>query len=1097
MTDQLLGPEDDALLVELLVELERRADQRPDAAFEELLATCQQGRQQALSPGFIERLKSQFAAMRRVTTTLFGLSESTPLSATQVPGYELCALLGHGGVGVVYRARQLSLGRDVALKLMLGGRFASPRMRERFRLEAETAGRLQHPHIAHIHDHGEVDGLPYLVEELVRGGTLAERIHAHRHDPREAARLVETIAEAVHYAHQNGVVHRDLKPSNVLLTDSGQPKITDFGLAKVLDTDSVLTRSGEMPGTPKYMAPEQVSQGMIGPATDVYGLGAILFELLTGQPPFASASLTELYRQILHEPPRVRKDPQRKLPSDLLAIALKCLEKDPRRRYASAAALARDLRRFLEGRTTEARPLSAFLKTSRWMRRRPAAAALMAILGATAVAAIVVVVWHSHQMGVALSIAQARRQEALAAQRQSLAHQRTIRRQLYAADLPQAYREWQRGQVSSALARLNRHVPRDGDEDLRGFAWRHLWQLCHNEDLRLTGHVGPVFTAEFSPDGKHTASVGSDGTLRLWNAATGARLAHVQAHRGDGNCVAYSPDGRYLVTVGEDARICLWDYRALLENPQSAPLRSRALAGPGRGVAISPSGRTLAVTIAGDRSSVQLFDAESLVWRGQARAGRGELQGIAFSPDGRWLASAVASDPNQSPVWIFDLRWPILPPVERLLGMHRGRSFDVAFSPDGRQLASVGSDCVVRLWEVSAGRELAALSSHESGRIDGVAYSPDGRTLAAAGSDGTVRVWDLASRQVIASFNGHTQAVWSVVYSPDGQRLMTASSDATVRLWSINRAEARQLLARRAQPVQALDISSDGRLAIAWADGPLEVIPLAESDPAQRWRVDGLAVESLAFSADGHRLATGGRDGSVRLWDAKSGRAEHQLGGHKYPVSCVCFSVDGRQLVSAAYGEAAWWDLVTGETLPMPEAFRGLDFIARNDKGSLWVGIDDESFKPRTMTWTNSTPLRPRSWPGASGCLAIAPDGKQFCAAGSPIITLWNPQGEQIGSLTGSADRIRGLAFTPDGQTLASTGNDSRVALWDLATQQQLLELSLGDALGTELAFSPDGTKLVVAVEHPNDPRRRGEVHVIHAPRPSASGTIELENHNP
>ena len=211
-----------------------------------------------------------------------------------VPGFAVLGVLGYGGTGVVYRARQLSLSRE-ALKLMLGGRFASERMRERFRREAETVARLQHSHIAQVHDHGELDGLPYLVQELVRGGTLADRIGAGEHAPRAAAELVEILAQAVQYAHAAGIIHRDLKPSNVLMTETGQPKIADFGLAKLADDRGGLTGSGETPGTPSYMAPEQISAREVSPATDVYALGAILYEMLTGRLPFDSTSVSELY----------------------------------------------------------------------------------------------------------------------------------------------------------------------------------------------------------------------------------------------------------------------------------------------------------------------------------------------------------------------------------------------------------------------------------------------------------------------------------------------------------------------------------------------------------------------------------------------------------------------------------------------------------------------------------------------------------------------------------------------------------------------------------------------------------------------------------
>ena len=280
----------DELVDRFFDELDELAEQRPSASLTELVDACPTVREQvAARPELLAALAERFQAIRAITA-VFALGDQRPVDAPNVPGFEVLGILGHGGMGVVYLARQLSLRRDVALKLLLGGRFANPRARERFRHEAEIAARLQHPRIAQIYDHGEFEGLPFLAQELVRGGSLAERIAGQPVAPREAAQLVVALAEGVHYAHQFGIVHRDLKPSNVLLTETGEPKIVDFGLAKALGDDSGLTRTGDAPGTPNYMPPEQVTGAAVGPHTDVYGLGAILFELLTGRPPFCGRS---------------------------------------------------------------------------------------------------------------------------------------------------------------------------------------------------------------------------------------------------------------------------------------------------------------------------------------------------------------------------------------------------------------------------------------------------------------------------------------------------------------------------------------------------------------------------------------------------------------------------------------------------------------------------------------------------------------------------------------------------------------------------------------------------------------------------------------
>jgi eukaryotic-like serine/threonine-protein kinase len=307
----------------------------------------------------------------------------------QVPGYRVEAVLGRGGMGIVYRAWHLRLRRAVALKMLLAGPCARPEELERFQREAETVAALCHRNVVQVHDVGEVDGRPYFTMELVEGGNLAEQIQGFPQPARPAAALVATLAEAVQAAHQSGVVHRDLKPTNVLLTADGTPKVTDFGLARRLDGGAGLTLSGTPVGTPSYMSPCQArgDKGAMGPATDVWALGAILYELLTGRPPFRAESATATLRQVVAEDPVAPRRLNPSIPRDLETICLKCLQKAPAGRYASAQALVDDLRRFERGEPIVARPLGRLGRLVRWARRRPAQAALLAIAVLVALAA--------------------------------------------------------------------------------------------------------------------------------------------------------------------------------------------------------------------------------------------------------------------------------------------------------------------------------------------------------------------------------------------------------------------------------------------------------------------------------------------------------------------------------------------------------------------------------------------------------------------------------------------------------------------------------------------------------------------------------------
>jgi serine/threonine-protein kinase len=299
-----------------------------------------------------------------------------------VPGYEIVGELGRGGMGVVYKARQLGLNRWVALKLLLAGAHAGPQQAARFRAEAEAVARLQHPNIVQIHEIGATDGLPYFSLEFVDGGCLTEKIHRQPKPPREAAHLIETLARAMQYAHERGIIHRDLKPANVLLTSEGMPKIADFGLAKRLEENSSQTKSGTLLGTPSYMAPEQArgDTQKVGPGADVYALGAMLYELLTGRPPFQGATVAETVLRVERDEPMPPRRLQPQVPRDLETICLKCLQKEPQRRYASAHALAEDLRRFLADEPIQARPVPSWERLARWGARNPGVASLAGLV---------------------------------------------------------------------------------------------------------------------------------------------------------------------------------------------------------------------------------------------------------------------------------------------------------------------------------------------------------------------------------------------------------------------------------------------------------------------------------------------------------------------------------------------------------------------------------------------------------------------------------------------------------------------------------------------------------------------------------------------
>jgi serine/threonine protein kinase len=309
-------------------------------------------------------------------------ASAEPAAATpHIPGHTILGVLGRGGMGVVYQARDLQRQRLVALKMMLVGGHAGEQQLARFRTEAQAIARLQHPNIVQLYEMGQSEGHPFFSLEFVEGGSLAAQLDGTAWPARKAARLVRTLARAVHHAHQRGIIHRDLKPANVLLAADDTPKITDFGLARQLDTSGCHTPSDAVLGTPSYMAPEQAGQSKhIGPAADVYALGAILYELLTGQPPFQGATSVDIIMQVVSDDPVAPRLLRPSVPADLEAICLKCLHKDPSKRYPSARALAKDLRRFVEDEPVRARRSRPWDLALKWARDNPTIAILVAVI---------------------------------------------------------------------------------------------------------------------------------------------------------------------------------------------------------------------------------------------------------------------------------------------------------------------------------------------------------------------------------------------------------------------------------------------------------------------------------------------------------------------------------------------------------------------------------------------------------------------------------------------------------------------------------------------------------------------------------------------
>ena len=1009
-----------------------------------------------------------------------------PLPA--IPGYVILEELGRGGMGVVYKARQILLDRPCALKMIRGGVAARPEVTSRFLAEAQAIARFHHPQIVQIHHIGEAEGLPYFELEYIEGGSLDKILDGTPWTARRAAGLVVQVAGAVAEAHLRGIIHRDLKPANVLLMGDGTPKISDFGLAVSLAEGSGLTPLELVMGSPSYMSPEQASGRieMLGPPTDVYALGATLYELLTGRPPFRGATISETLEQVRSVEAVSPSLLVPGLPLDVETIALKCLRKDPEQRYSSAGELAEDLRRFLDGESILARPVPPWERSWRWCRRHPTPAALTSIILVVTILGLAGILWQWGESVKARDEA-ARRVVAEVEVRREL---ETTLVDMYTSNGIAAGDQADPATAMLWFANAARRGRADPDRrlanEIRAKTWgRRAFAPTHaiatdgpfHRNLQLHRSGRFLITTDIV-EGRRCAST-------LWDLELESRLLFPGDLKA-ASAAAWSPDGDALAFGHDEGGVVVARF------PEGDPQVRIPFPSAIRELTYSLDGRYLAV--AGGRSA-RVWDVEERRFASSEFVHPEIVTSLAIDPRGCFLATGCLDQRARvfaaSSANLGNPLWPPVPHVQKAYGEGQHPIFDdpPMFADGGRVLITAGDRATLSWHDVESGTETMTLQVPElQDGIVSTKLSPDGRYLALFTFQSPhVRLMDAATGQFVGSVLEHKNTVFGVAFSADSRMLASGSADNSARLWSVPEGESLAKPLDLHRPVIDLGFSADGKVLATRDSNLVRLWTLPEEGvPVVHLPTDG--EQSLAaFSPDGRlsiptgmSYARSGRPRSIvahRVSDVQPGGPAIQPGG---VIVEAAFSPEGRSIAtvscreetSSTTNEVVLWDRETARAIwriLLPSAPRSLAF--RPDGRRLAVLCEGgevpifDVLEGRETLRCQCPPVKPALEWVNNGKVGFSPDGKDLlCWGVGTEVRVWEAgTGRLRYPPLIHRDKCHDVQFSPDGRSFVLASYDGSVRVRNFETGSIVAELPSHPDLVFSARFSPDGRMLVTA----------------------------------